>query len=165
MPAGAGAFVVFTLTTLTKEIPFILGIALGSHSSSGWSLDPLLIHIDSAPESRSLDTDVSESINSSICRGSLSPVMEDSESEDSISNGATLDIRHEDKTRHDTATGINTLRRVIFRFLDPLDGQDGCPLVEEESRLEDYRTDLGQGTGELVMGGAEAYQILTITKG
>ncbi|KAH9668179.1 hypothetical protein KPL70_021323 [Citrus sinensis] len=42
-------------------------------------------------ESLSLVTDVSESINSSTCRGSLFPDMEDSESENSTSKGATLE--------------------------------------------------------------------------
>ena len=42
MPCSTGAFVEFKLTTLLIKIPFTIGRALGSHPSSGWSLEPLL---------------------------------------------------------------------------------------------------------------------------
>ena len=41
-PSNIGAFLESTLTTLLIYIPFTLGIAFGSHLSSGWSFEPLL---------------------------------------------------------------------------------------------------------------------------
>ncbi|KAH9650388.1 hypothetical protein KPL70_026369 [Citrus sinensis] len=55
-----------------------------------WALD-FWVRKESESESLLLDAEVSDSNNSSTWRGSLSPVMEDSESEDSIRRGAILE--------------------------------------------------------------------------